>query len=401
MNIKTLSVTDVNNYVKRIFDNDFILNNLSVKGEISNLKYHSSGHIYFSLKDEFSKINCVMFKSDAVKNLFRMKDGQNIIVKARLSSYVKEGNYQLYIREAEEAGIGDLHIQFENLKNKLREEGLFSEEHKKKMPSYVKTIGVITSETGAAVKDIVNVVQRRNSAVDILIFPAIVQGEGAPESLIRGLRYFNGKCNVKVDVIIIGRGGGSIEELWAFNNEELAKEIYKSKIPVVSAVGHEIDFTICDFVADLRAATPSAAAEMVTVPKGEYYKKVLDIEDRIGILMREMIRRARTDIIHFEKILKMNSPQNLIVNRYRELEDLKDALDKSITMKINFEKQNLTKLNNILEAKNPLNILSRGYVILENELGKVVSSKENLESGRYKINFKDGYKKVQIELINE
>ncbi|MEQ8196805.1 MAG: exodeoxyribonuclease VII large subunit, partial [Clostridiaceae bacterium] len=281
------------------------------------------------------------------------------------------------------------------------EEGLFSEEHKKKMPSYVKTIGVITSETGAAVKDIVNVVQRRNSAVDILIFPAIVQGEGAPESLIRGLRYFNGKCNVKVDVIIIGRGGGSIEELWAFNNEELAKEIYKSKIPVVSAVGHEIDFTICDFVADLRAATPSAAAEMVTVPKGEYYKKVLDIEDRIGILMREMIRRARTDIIHFEKILKMNSPQNLIVNRYRELEDLKDALDKSITMKINFEKQNLTKLNNILEAKNPLNILSRGYVILENELGKVVSSKENLESGRYKINFKDGYKKVQIELINE
>ncbi|MEQ8153573.1 MAG: exodeoxyribonuclease VII large subunit [Clostridiaceae bacterium] len=401
MNIKTLSVTDVNNYVKRIFDNDFILNNLSVKGEISNLKYHSSGHIYFSLKDEFSKINCVMFKSDAVKNLFRMKDGQNIIVKARLSSYVKEGNYQLYIREAEEAGIGDLHIQFENLKNKLREEGLFSEEHKKKIPSYVKTIGVITSETGAAVKDIVNVVQRRNSAVDILIFPAIVQGEGAPESLIRGLRYFNGKCNVKVDVIIIGRGGGSIEELWAFNNEELAKEIYKSKMPVVSAVGHEIDFTICDFVADLRAATPSAAAEMVTVPKGEYYKKVLDIEDKIGILMREMIRRARTDIIHFEKILKMNSPQNLIVNRYRELEDLKDALDKSITMKINFEKQNLTKLNNILEAKNPLNILSRGYVILENELGKVVSSKENLESGRYKINFKDGYKKVQIELINE
>ncbi|MBL4931013.1 exodeoxyribonuclease VII large subunit [Clostridium paridis] len=401
MNIKTLSVTDINNYIKRIFDNDFILNNLSVKGEISNLKYHSSGHIYFSLKDEFSKINCVMFKSDASKNDFRMKEGQNIIVKARLSSYVKEGNYQLYVREAQDAGIGDLYAQFENLKNKLKDEGLFDEKHKKNIPSYVKTLGVITSETGAAIKDIINVVHRRNNSIDIFLYPSLVQGEAAPKSLIEGLKYFNERAKEKIDVIIIGRGGGSIEELWAFNNEELAKEIYKSKIPVVSAVGHEVDFTICDFVSDVRAATPSAAAEIISTDKEELLGKIAYIENKLNSSMENKIYNSRIRIEHLEKVLKLNSPKNYLINKYKEVETLKGLLDRSISLKINSEKQNLMKLKNVLEAKSPINVLNRGYVILESDKGEIIKSKEDFSSGEYKINFKDGYKRAEINIIKE
>ncbi|MDD7793935.1 exodeoxyribonuclease VII large subunit [Clostridium sp. 'White wine YQ'] len=401
MNIKTLSVTDVNNYIKRIFDNDFILNNLSVKGEISNLKYHSSGHIYFSLKDEFSKVNCVMFKSDASKNEFRMKEGQNIIVKARLSSYVKEGNYQLYVREAQDAGIGDLYSQFENLKNKLKDEGLFDEKHKKNLPSYVKNLGVITSETGAAIKDIINVVHRRNNSIDIFLYPSLVQGESAPESLIKGLKYFNERAKEKVDVIIIGRGGGSIEELWAFNNEELAKEIFKSKIPVVSAVGHEVDFTICDFVSDVRAATPSAAAEIISTDKEELLGEIAYIENKLNSAIENKIYNSRIRIEHLEKVLKLNSPKNYLINKYKEVETLKGLLDRGISLKINSEKQNLIKLKNVLEAKSPINVLNRGYVILESDKGKLIKSKEEFTSGEYKINFKDGYKRAEINIIKE
>ncbi|MGL5766077.1 MAG: exodeoxyribonuclease VII large subunit, partial [Sarcina sp.] len=301
MKLKTLTVTDVNNYLKRIIDNDFVMNNLSVKGEVSNLKFHSSGHIYFSLKDGESKINCVMFKSDAVNLNFSLDNGMEVRVRARLSIYNKEGSYQLYCREISSLGIGELFEKFEVMKKKLETEGIFEKAYKRKISKFPKRIGVITSATGAAIRDIIQVIRRRNKMVDIVIYPAKVQGILAEETLIDGIRYFNEAKNI--DTIIIGRGGGSIEELWAFNNEELAYEIFNSKIPVISAVGHETDFTICDFVSDLRAPTPSAAAELsVPIIKDEI-EKIKGLE---ALLKKDVIRiveKANLNLNHMKKIL--------------------------------------------------------------------------------------------------
>lgn len=262
MKLKTLSVGEVNNYVKKLVENDFILKNLNVKGEISNLKFHSSGHIYFSLKDENSKVNCIMFKNNAVNLDFRLEEGMKVEIKARLGVYHKEGTYQLYCENIKKAGIGELFEEFHKLKKELSEEGIFDEKYKRALPKFPKRIGIITARTGAAVRDIINVIQRRNKSLDIILYPAKVQGENAADSIIEGIRYFNNEKSV--DVIILGRGGGSIEELWTFNNRDLAYEIFNSRIPTVSAVGHEVDFTISDFVSDMRAPTPSAAGELVS-----------------------------------------------------------------------------------------------------------------------------------------
>ena len=272
MKIKTLTVSEVNNYLKRIIDNDFILNNLSVKGEISNLKYHSSGHIYFSLKDEGGKINCVMFRSKAIMLNLTLEEGMGVVIGGRASIYPQNGSIQLYCDTIEQEGRGELYIKFERLKEKLSKEGYFDEELKKEVPKFPSRVGIVTSPTGAAIRDIINVSRRRNRLVDLVLYPAKVQGIGAYKEVIDGIKYFN--RTKSVDVIIIGRGGGSIEELWNFNEEELAKAIFKSKIPIISAVGHEVDFTISDFVSDVRAATPSQGAE-IAVPLQS------DIEDAI------------------------------------------------------------------------------------------------------------------------
>lgn len=398
MKIKTLKVTEVNSYIKRIFDNDFILNNLSVEGEISNLKYHTSGHIYFSLKDEASKINCVMFKNDASKVDFNLKDGLNVIVKCRLSTYVKDGSYQLYIREITENGVGDLYVEFEKLKSRLREEGLFSEINKKRIPKYVERVGIITSSTGAAIKDIINVIKRRNDSVNIVLYPALVQGKEAPKSLIKGIKYFN--SNENIDVIIIGRGGGSIEELWAFNDEDLAREIYKSRVPVISAVGHEVDFTICDFVSDIRAATPSAAAEIITVDKQNIIEDINNIKSRLDKLISNRINMEKNNLNNIKKILSMNSPINLLVNSYKDIDTLKSRLNKTIELKINKEKEILIRYNSLLQANNPIKILDRGFTVLKDEEGNTINSKVNLVDGLYEIILKDGIEKRRLEKID-
>ncbi len=263
MHIKTLTVSQLNRYVKNTLDADFILNNASVKGEISNLKIHSSGHIYFSLKDGGSKINCVMFKSYAYKLKFVPENGMDIVVEGNVSVYEKEGSYQLYCKAMKREGIGDLYIAFEELKEKLKKEGLFDDAHKKEIPRFPKKVGVITSPTGAALRDIINVTKRRNKGIELLIYPALVQGIDASKTIIEGIKILNKVEDV--DIIILARGGGSIEELWAFNNEELAYEIYSSKKPIITGVGHETDFTIVDFVSDRRAPTPSAAAEIAVL----------------------------------------------------------------------------------------------------------------------------------------
>jgi exodeoxyribonuclease VII large subunit len=398
MKMKVLKVTEVNSYIKRIFDNDFILSNLSVEGEISNLKYHSSGHIYFSLKDENSKINCVMFKSDASQVDFKLADGIKIIVKCRLSNYVKDGSYQLYIKEISESGLGSLHIQFENLKKKLNEEGLFSEDHKKAIPKFIRTLGVITSPTGAAIKDIINVTKRRNDNVDIIIYPALVQGAEAYKTLISGIQYFNKTKNV--DAVIIGRGGGSLEELWAFNDESLAREIYKSKIPVISAVGHEVDFTICDFVADIRAATPSSAAEIAIVTKESLREELFNIKSMLNKSINKKFDEEKNNLNNIKRFLHINSPQNIIINSYNTIDGLKWRLNKTLKTKIDLEKEIIFRYNKLLQANNPISILDKGFSVIKDSQGNTIKSKEDLKDGVYEIILKDGIEKRKINTLD-
>lgn len=398
MKLKTLTVSEVNNYLKRMVDNDFIINNLSVKGEVSNLKFHSSGHIYFSLKDGESKINCVMFKSDAVNLNFTMENGMEVNMKARLSLYVKEGTYQLYCREISNLGIGELFEKFEKMKKQLENEGLFESAYKRKIPSHPSRIGVITSATGAAIRDIINVIKRRNPNVDIVIYPSKVQGYLAQKTLIDGIQYFNNKNNV--DTIIIGRGGGSIEELWAFNDIELAYEIFNSKIPTISAVGHETDFTICDFVSDLRAPTPSAAAEICVK---ELDKEKSDLKSLESMLNRDMVRiieRENINLNHITKVLNSNHPKKIILRKRENLKSLKKSLDRTIYSRIEIEKNKIKSFNNILSSMNPLNVLDRGFAVISDEKGSILNSvNEFVTNEKIHIKMKDGEVKGLFEIF--
>lgn len=388
MKIKVLSVFEVNNYIKKILDNDFILNNLSVKGEISNLKYHSSGHIYFSLKDDYSKINCVMFKNDAYNLDFVMKDGMSVVVKARASVYNANGSMQLYCTEIQNSGLGELYIKYQVLKEKLEKEGLFDIYNKKPIPDEVKRIGVVTAETGAVIHDIINVTKRRNKTIDIVLFPAKVQGDRAYLSLIDGLNYFN--KSKSVDLIIIGRGGGSMEELWNFNEEGLARAIFNSKIPIISAVGHETDFTISDFVSDMRAATPSQAAEIA----------VKDIEDLKGKAqnLKTLLIKSMDSIITSKKSLleisthrlNLNSPEYKISNEMIEIDRLKEKLNSNIENKLFAFRSELQIMSGKLDGLSPLRILDKGYSVIKKENKIISSRKELLKTGEIEIVLKDG-----------
>lgn len=388
MKIKTLSVSEVSNYLKKIIDNDFILMNLSVKGEISNLKYHSSGHIYFSLKDEGSKINAIMFRDDKSSLNFKLEEGMSIIVKGRVSIYPASGSLQLYVKSVEQEGEGNLFIKFEKLKERLNKEGYFNEEHKKPIPVFPKRIGIITSETGAAVRDIINVSRRRNSLVDLILYPAQVQGKDAYKTLIDGIRYFDE--NKSVDVIILGRGGGSIEELWNFNEEDLAKEIFKCKIPIISAVGHETDFTISDFVSDLRAATPSQAAEIAVPLEEDLYLNIKGAEEFLNKEIKGLLLKEREKVKSLEKMINLQSPKEKIVNSYIEIDNLKKRLNSKILSKIYIEKEKLTGINNLLMANNPISLLNKGYAIIEDEK-EIIKSIEQLKNDKdIEITLKDG-----------
>lgn len=389
MKIKVLSVSEVNNYLKRVVDNDFILNNLSVKGEISNLTYHSSGHIYFSIKDNSGKLSCIMFRSQAEKLTFVLEEGAEVVISGRLSVYTQSGSVQLYCNSIERAGIGKLYIEFEKLKEKLSKKGYFDEKHKKPIPTFVKRIGVVTSETGAVFRDIINVTRRRNSMVDIVLYPAKVQGENAYKEVIEGINYFNSQKTV--DVIIIGRGGGSLEELWNFNEEELAECIYKSKLPTVSAVGHEVDFTISDFVSDLRAATPSQAAELVVPVEADIFERLDNTYLALNRMIMDLINREKDQLDKFERILKLNSPIVKISNSYLQIDNYKQKLDKLINSKLDIEKEKLVGLNNLLTAYNPINMLSKGYAIIESDSNDRINSAKQLEEEcDLKVTFKDG-----------
>lgn len=398
MKLKTLSITEVNNYLKRNLDNDFILNNLSVKGEISNLKFHSSGHIYFSLKDKDSKINAVMFKSDAENLTFLLENGMEITAKARLSVYIKEGSYQLYCKEISKFGIGELFEKYEAMKKELENEGLFDLAYKRKIKKFPSRIGVITSPTGAAVKDIIRVIQRRNDSVDVILYPAKVQGIGAEESLIEGIRYFNESKSV--DTIIIGRGGGSIEELWAFNSRELAYEIYNSRIPIVSGVGHETDFTICDFASDIRAATPTAAGEIAVSSKLEEIESLNKLKLILKKDMEKILNLENSKLENSKRIIENNSPKKIIKNKIENIDGLKKHLDRLINSKVELEKEKIKYKNNIIMNLNPLNVLNRGYSVVKDEQGNVINKISDFKDNKkIEITVSDGKIKGNFEIL--
>ena len=400
MKLKTLSVGEVNNYVKKLVENDFILKNLNVKGEISNLKFHSSGHIYFSLKDENSKVNCIMFKNNAVNLDFRLEEGMKVEIKARLGVYHKEGTYQLYCENIKKAGIGELFEEFHKLKKELSEEGIFDEKYKRALPKFPKRIGIITARTGAAVRDIINVIQRRNKSLDIILYPAKVQGENAADSIIEGIRYFNNEKSV--DVIILGRGGGSIEELWTFNNRDLAYEIFNSRIPTVSAVGHEVDFTISDFVSDMRAPTPSAAGELVSPSLQEMINDLLNKKEFLHRAIDRKFLNAKKDVDLLHKGLKGNNPKHIIEKRIKEVNSLEEKLNFLGKRKIDKAKDELIALNSILQTLNPLNALGRGYSVIMDKKDKVINEVSELKKNdMVKVIMKDGSVNIDIKIINE
>ena len=371
------SISWLNEYIKSLIEEEVQLQDVYVLAEISNFKSHSTGHLYFTLKDKKSEIKAVMFRTYAYKLQFRPENGLKVLVHGRVGVYEKGGVYQLYVDAMQPDGIGSLYLAYEQLKKKLSDEGLFDESHKKALPRFPKKIGIITSPTGAAVRDIIKVSKRRCPFIKLVLFPSAVQGASAADELTRAVEYFN--FDESVDLIIIGRGGGSIEDLWSFNDEGLARAIYASKIPVISAVGHEIDFTICDFVADVRAATPSHAAEIAT-PNVFDLKTSLDsyYKSMYGSIYHKIENyKTRVSALESNKVLK--NPLILFDTKKMQLFTIAENMSNAILEKTNALKLELTRLSASLNALSPLAVLSRGYSAVFDSDNKVVKSIENIE----------------------
>ncbi|HSR04417.1 MAG TPA: exodeoxyribonuclease VII large subunit [Proteiniclasticum sp.] len=400
MKLKTMSVTDLNVYIKRNFDHDFILNNLTVMGEISNFKAHSSGHLYFSLKDENAKVNCVMFRSDASSLKINPKDGMKVVIKGRVSVYTKEGSYQLYATMIEEVGLGEIYQEFERNKEKLQKEGLFRDEIKKELPEYPDKVAIVTSSTGAAIQDIINVSRRRNKGISLIVYPTLVQGEEARSSLTETIKKVNKRKDI--DVIILSRGGGSYEDLSCFNDLELAYAIRDSKIPVVTGVGHEIDFTIADFVADLRCATPSQAAEIVIPSMDEMTRAVRENAQRVKSAYEMKIRLEKIRMKSLSQSLYKNNPKMMIANGYMEIDKKRNQLNGIIIQKLSREKERLASRYSLIKAHNPLNILEKGYALIFDEHDHLVKEIETLDHLRkVKIRLKDGERMLEVHKHGE
>lgn len=400
MKLKTMSVTDLNVYIKRNFDHDFILNNLTVMGEISNFKAHSSGHLYFSLKDENAKVNCVMFRSESSSLKINPKDGMKVVIKGRVSVYTKEGSYQLYATMIEEVGLGEIYQEFERNKEKLQKEGLFRDEIKKELPEYPDKVAIVTSSTGAAIQDIINVSRRRNKGISLIVYPSLVQGEEARSSLTETIKKVNKRKDI--DVIILARGGGSYEDLSCFNDLELAYAIRNSKIPVVTGVGHEIDFTIADFVADLRCATPSQAAEVVIPSMDEMRRAVRENAQRLENTYEMKIRVEKIRMNSLVQSLSKNNPKMMIANGYMEIDKKRNQLNGIIIQKLLREKERLASRYSLIKAHNPLNILEKGYALIYDEQNHLVKEIETLDHLRkVKIRLKDGERMLEVHRHGE
>lgn len=394
-----LSVTELNQYIKDLLDLNPPLTDIYIKGEISNYKAHSSGHLYFTLKDEGSALKCVMFRPSAMGLSFRPENGMKVTAHGRISSFVRDGAYQLYCDDMEPDGVGSLYIAFEQLKRKLEAEGLFSEVRKKPLPKIPSRVGVVTSPTGAAVRDIINVCKRRFPYAEVIVYPALVQGEGAIASVSAGIEFFNkrGLC----DVLIVGRGGGYIEDLWAFNSEAVARAVAASKIPVISAVGHETDFTICDFVADRRAPTPSAAAEIAVPDILELKQKFNNIISRESAILNKKFEYLREHLTRLERSRPLVSPMNTIEDKRLAVDSLFERLEYCENNVIDKNRALLARTAAALNALNPLAVLTRGYSAVFDGEGKVVKSVNDTKIGEtIALKLSDGSISATVNEVN-
>ena len=389
MTEKVITVSGLTKYIKNVLEGDINLSSFTVSGEISNLTIHRTGHLYFAIKDENAVINAVMFRSCVSSLKFKPENGMKIIAKGKITVFEPAGRYQVMVTSMQVDGIGDLYVAYEMLKKKLEAEGLFSQAHKKALPKLPKTIGVITSPTGAAIRDIINVLGRRFPYSRVLLFPSLVQGEGAALQLIHALEYFEKtKC---VDVIIIGRGGGSIEDLWAFNDEALARYIYNMDTPVISAVGHEIDFTICDFVADMRAPTPSAAAEIAVPDTDEMLTKFENVNKRLKLILKKQIDNSAQRLNHALDSRIFKDSEFMFEQRYLLLDHNVEKLSKSLKIFISNAGMRFEKTASKLDALSPLKVMSRGYLFVRNDDGRIVRTVDDIsENSAINLKLVDG-----------
>lgn len=388
------SVGQVNRYVKNMFTQDYVLRKVYVKGEVSNCKYHTSGHIYFSLKDETGVLSCVMFAGQRRGLAFRMKDGDRVVVGGAVDVYERDGRYQMYAKEITLEGAGALYERFLALKAELEEMGMFAPEYKQPIPRFIRRLGVVTAPTGAAVQDIRNISLRRNPYLQIILYPALVQGDGAADSIVKGIRMLD---EAGVDTIIVGRGGGSIEDLWAFNEEKVARAIFECRTPIISAVGHEVDFTIADFVADLRAPTPSAAAELAVDDMAQVMYTLSSYQERFQRDMREKIEFQRVRLGQYQMRLKYLSPKSRLRDRRQALVDFEDTLRRAMDNKLQQYRHRLGIYLERYQGLSPLAKLNQGYSFVADTDGRGITSVSQVKPGdRVEISVTDGVIQAEV-----
>lgn len=396
---KIYSVSQINAYIKNMFTQDFVLRRISIRGEVSNCKYHNSGHIYFSLKDAFGTIACVMFASAREGLAFRLSNGQQVIADGNVSVYERDGKYQLYVSRIRQEGAGALYERFLALKQMLEEMGMFAREYKKPIPQYVHRLGVVTASTGAAIQDIINISKRRNPGIRIFLYPAQVQGEGAAESVAEGLYTLD---QMGLDVIIVGRGGGSIEDLWAFNEEIVARAIFSCRTPVISAVGHETDTTIADYVADLRAPTPSAAAELAVADLGQVLALLSDYRRRLTDAARRRAEDAGMSLRQRQMRLQYTSPTQRVLDQRQRAADLEEAFEWEIERLLRDRRSTMALYIERMRGSSPLEKLAQGYACVISDSGRRISSVRQVREGdRVGIYVADGTIEASVTAVSQ
>lgn len=393
------TVGQVNTYIKNMFAQDFLLHRVCVKGEVSNCKYHTSGHIYFTLKDATGTISGVMFAGNRGGLAFRMKEGDRVVVTGSIEVYERDGKYQLYAKEITLDGEGDLYLRYEALKRELEEMGMFAQEYKKPIPRYVKRVGIVTAPTGAAIQDIRNIASRRNPYVQLILYPALVQGDGAAESIVNGIHALD---LLGVDVMIVGRGGGSIEDLWAFNEEIVARAIFECETPVISAVGHETDTTIADYVADLRAPTPSAAAELAVYDVERLMQDIASCENRLNRLMKNQAVLSKNRLLSYAARLKVLSPEYQLNSKKQYAAELEDRLGRTMRDVLNQKRHRMELLARDMDGLSPLKKLSQGFSFVSDMEGKNLSGVDQVETGDHiKIQMTNGCLEATVDKKEE
>lgn len=396
MNDKYLTVSVINRYIKHKLDSDANLQQVFIKGEISNFKRHTTGHLYFSIKDETSKINAIMFAGNARKLNFNPMDGTKVLIIGRVSVYEATGNYQIYAEDMQEDGVGNLYVAFEKLKKQLANEGLFDEKYKKQIPKYPEKIGVVTASTGAAIKDIVSTIKRRYPIAQIILFPSLVQGDNAKDDIVKNIKLAN---TYDIDVLIVGRGGGSIEDLWPFNEEIVARAIFDSNIPIISAVGHEVDFTIADFVADLRAPTPTGAAEMAVPNQTDIIKHLMQLKIRTNESILKNFHFEKLKLDSFKNSYVLKNPLVLYENKKQRLDLIYENINKNINLIIQNKQKEVNHIIDKLNLINPLNVLKRGFSVTYQD-DKMIKSVKDIKKDLLKVQLQDGFVITEVKEIN-